>query len=214
MKACFFDAYGTLFDVHSAVTAHADAVGPEAGSLSATWRAKQLEYSWIHALMDDYVDFWRLTQRALDFAFAAHPEANRDMRDRLLEAYFTLKAYPEVRDVLDRLRGRGTIVGILSNGSPDMLEAAVKRNDLRFDHTISVDPLRTFKTRAETYQTMVEATGLAPDVIRFHSSNRWDVAGATRFGCRTVWVNRTGQPDEYEDHAPERVVSDLTEIVV
>ena len=214
MSVYFFDAYGTLFDVHAAVRRHAETVGPQADALSALWRAKQLEYSWVHALSGRYTDFRTLTAQALDFAFHSVPDANHDAYDALLDAYMTLDAYPEVADVLARLKERGT-TGILSNGSPDMLHAAVDHAGLTdlLDHILSVEDVRTFKTRPETYTMMTKAAGCEPSDIRFHSSNRWDIAGATWFGCRCTWVNRTGQPGEYEDGAPERVVRDLKEVL-
>lgn len=210
MKAAFFDAYGTLFDVHSAVRGRAAEIGPQAERLSQLWRDKQLEYSWVHALMEHYVDFQTLTERALRFAFL---ESGVDAvhLTGLMRAYRTLDAYPEVSDYLASLKTAGTVTGILSNGSPDMLEAAVASAGLgaHLDHVLSVDRIGTFKTRAETYAMVCEATNLSPSQVSFYSSNRWDVAGAARFGFETIWVNRTGRPDEYPDQPPGRVVRTL-----
>ena len=212
-QVCFFDAYGTLFDVHAAVRRHADALGPEADRVSALWRAKQLEYSWVHTLSERYVDFQTLTTMALDFALEAMPTANRAVRDDLLQAYMTLDAYDEVAPVLQQLRQRRATTGILSNGSRLMLDAAVEHAGLGdlLDHVLSVDDVRSFKTRAETYRMVCDAAGCEPGDVTFLSSNRWDVAGATWFGFRCVWVNRSEQPDEYADGAPVRVVRDLRE---
>lgn len=213
MKAAIFDAYGTLFDVHSAVRKRADAIGPEAERVSMLWRVKQLEYSWVHALMEDYRDFEELTRRALSFAIR---ECGIDPVHEapLMDAYRTLDAYPEVRDHLSQRKAAGIVTGILSNGSPGMLAAAVNSAGIEgdLDHVLSVDAVGTFKTRVETYAMVTEATDLSPSQIRFHSSNRWDVAGAARFGFETVWVNRTEQPDEYPDHPPGRVVRSLSEL--
>ncbi|MFZ2101555.1 MAG: haloacid dehalogenase type II [Oricola sp.] len=211
-KAFAFDAYGTLFDVHSAVRKHADALGPAGKTLSDLWRAKQLEYSWIRSLMGSYTDFWRLTEEALDFALASVPGVDAAMRDPLLEAYWTLDCYSEVPEVLSRLREAGTRTAILSNGSPDMLEAAVQSAGLTglFDAVLSVDAVKIFKTAPQVYQMVTDTFDLRPDEISFQSSNRWDIAGAHKFGFQTVWINRTGQPDEYLNYGPVRVITDLT----
>lgn len=207
-----FDAYGTLFDVHSAVRKHADALGPNAQALSDVWRSKQLEYSWVHALMEQYVDFWALTERALDFAFSKFPDVDRSKRADLLAAYEELDAYPEVRSILEQLKGRGAELAILSNGSPAMLSSAVERNGLSdlLDHVLSVDAIRTFKTKPATYDLVTTAFRCFPNAVSFQSSNRWDIAGATAYGFQTVWINRTAQPDEYRDFAPSAQLKDLS----
>ena len=215
VRAFVFDAYGTLFDVHSAVRRHMDAVGEGGARLSEVWRTKQLEYTWVRALTGRYRDFWALTEDALDYAFAAVPRADRRARDALLEAYRTLDAYDEVPDVLRALRGRGARTAILSNGSPGMLRAAMDGAGIAHlvDDCLSVDALGTFKTAPEVYRMAVEASGCEPGEIAFQSSNRWDIAGAAAFGFRSTWVNRTGQPDEYRDLPPERTVGDLRELL-
>ena len=210
-----FDAYGTLFDVHAAVRQHADAIGPNASQLSEIWRAKQLEYSWVRALMGRYADFWSLTEQALDYAFEKVPDADKAKRADLLAAYHELEAYPEVRMVLEGLKARGSQLAILSNGSTAMLEAAVKGNDLEdlFDHVLSVDTIGTFKTKSETYDLVTTAFRCFPDAVSFQSSNRWDIAGAKAYGFQTVWINRTGQPDEYRDLSPDAQLQDLKGLV-
>ncbi len=207
-----FDAYGTLFDVHAAVSRHADLCGPNAAQLSQVWRAKQLEYSWMHALMERYRDFWTLTGEALDFALAQVGGAKPGAREALLAAYETLDAYPEVANVLKTLKAGGARLAILSNGTPAMLASAVASAGIGalLDDVFSVDALQTYKTRPEVYNLVCAHYGVAPDEIRFQSSNRWDVAGATAFGFRCNWINRTGQVDEYRDLAPEAVLRDLT----
>lgn len=209
--AYVFDAYGTLFDVHSAVRRHADAVGPDAPRLSEVWRIKQLEYSWVRALTGRYEPFSTLTEQALDYAFAAVPGASRNARDDLLAAYRALDPYPEVSAVLRALKEGGARTAILSNGSPDMLEPVIERAGLTdlLDAVVSVDALRTFKTDPRVYAHACERLGVAPGEVSFQSSNRWDIAGATAFGHRTVWVNRTEAPDEYADLPPAMVVRDL-----
>ncbi len=206
-----FDAYGTLFDVHSAVMRHADRVGPEALRLSEIWRTKQLEYSWVSSLMDRYEPFWTLTVRALDYAFAAVPSADRGTRADLLSAYRTLSAYPEARDVLAALKAEGVPSAILSNGDPDMLAAAVESSGFRehLDAVLSVDAARIFKTHPRAYDLVGKAFGVTGADVLFVSSNRWDVAGATAYGFSAVWVNRTDRPDEYPGLDPIAVIKDL-----
>ncbi|WP_108659430.1 haloacid dehalogenase type II [Acuticoccus kandeliae] len=199
-----FDAYGTLFDVHSAVSRHAVDLGPDADRLSALWRAKQLEYSWVRSLAGRYRDFWDLTVDALDFAFAKISSAPVAMRETLLEAYHTLDAYPEVMDVLAALKQGGAQTAILSNGSPKMLEAAVtgaRIADL-LDAVISVDSLAIYKPDPRVYELVTNRFRLFPASISFQSSNRWDIAGASAFGFRTVWINRAQEADEYADMSP------------
>jgi 2-haloacid dehalogenase len=206
-----FDAYGTLFDVHAAVRRHAAEIGPDAAALSALWRAKQLEYSWTRALAGRYRDFWQLTEDALDHAFQKVPSAPRHMREALLDAYRTLDAYPEVIDVLTALRAAGAQTAILSNGSPAMLELAVKAariGDL-LDDILSVDAIGAYKPLPAVYELVTVRFRVFPDAVSFQSSNRWDIAGATAFGFRTVWINRTGEPDEYADLPPAVTLSSL-----
>ena len=210
-KAYVFDAYGTLFDVHSAVARHAAEVGPDAARVSEIWRLKQLEYSWNRSAMGRYRDFWTLTGEALDFALAAVPGANGAVRDKLMKAYETLDCYLEVPVVLQALRHKGAKLAILSNGSPGMLESAVKSAgiDSMLDDVFSVDTVGIFKTSPKTYEMVTQAYGVEPGAISFQSSNRWDVAGATAFGFECRWINRTGQTDEYSDLKPVEVLRDL-----
>ena len=209
--AYVFDAYGTLFDVHAAVRKHSARIGPDGPLLSEIWRAKQLEYSWVRALMGSYADFWALTEQALDFAFSKVPSADRSLRADLLDAYRRLDCYPEVPSVLRALKDHGARLAILSNGSPEMLEAAVRSAalDQVLDEIFSVDTIGTYKTAPSVYDMVTSAWRLYPDAVSFQSSNRWDVAGATRFGFRTVWINRSGQPDEYTDLPPALILPSL-----
>ena len=206
-----FDAYGTLFDVHSAVARHAAKVGENAARVSEIWRNKQLEYSWTRSGMGQYRDFWALTEEALDFAFASVPGANRNARKALLDAYMQLDCYQEVPGVLKALKERGTRTAILSNGSPDMLHSAVSSAglDAVLDEVFSVHPLMVFKTSPETYRMVSDYWKIERERVSFQSSNRWDIAGATAFGFDCAWINRTGQPDEYGDLPPSRVLKDL-----
>jgi 2-haloacid dehalogenase len=210
-----FDAYGTLFDVHSAVGRHRDALGPNAERLSEIWRAKQLEYTWTRTLMGAYRDFRELTALALDFA-AARCEVSLTpaMRAALLDAYETLDAYPDVKPALSALKASGAKTAILSNGAPAMLANAVASAGLvaLLDACISIDDIGKFKTAPEAYALVERHLGVAPGAVSFQSSNRWDVAGAVKAGFRGVWINRTGQPDEYADFAPARVLGSLARL--
>jgi 2-haloacid dehalogenase len=214
LKTFVFDAYGTLFDVHSAVRKHAEAIGPGGQRLSEIWRNKQLEYSWVRALMGSYSDFWKLTEDALDFALSAVPDIDPQWREKLLEAYWTLECYPEVPAVLKRLREGGAPTAILSNGSTDMLDAAVESAGLKdlLDVALSVDAIKTFKPSPAVYQMVTDTFGVEREDVSFQSSNRWDIAGAHKFGFDTVWINRTGAPDEYAYYAPDRVIGNLEEL--
>lgn len=206
-----FDAYGTLFDVHAAVRRYADQIGPDGARLSQVWRDKQLEYSWVRALAGRYKDFWQLTEDALETAFALVPTVDRAYRDDLMAAYSRLDCYREVPAVLRALSEGGAKLAILSNGSPDMLEGAVEAAGIGslLDAVLSVDTLRTYKAHPDVYDMGTSHFRTFPDKVSFQSSNRWDIAGATAFGFRTVWINRDGKPDEYLDLAPAAVLSSL-----
>lgn len=200
IHACVFDAYGTVFDVHSAVRRHAAEVGAAADAVSQVWRTKQLEYTWVRSLMGRHVDFWACTEDALGFALAAHGLGGRpELAQALLGAYRELALYPEVRGVLEGLVARGIKIAVLSNGTPGMLAVAVGAAglaDLAMP-LLSVEAVGIYKPDPKVYQLAVDALGVEREAISFQSSNAWDIAGATAFGFRAVWVNRTRQPDEY-----------------
>lgn len=210
-KAYVFDAYGTLFDVHAAVRRHSQIVGDGHELLSEIWRTKQLEYTWTRTLIGRYLDFWDLTKQALDYAFERVPTTSRSARQSLLDAYWELDCFDEVPDVLRKLKAADVQCAILSNGSTDMLNAAVQSAAIgeHLDHVISVDRLKRFKAVPEVYQMVVDDMGITPADVSFQSSNRWDVAAAAAFGFRAVWCNRGGMPDEYLDMAPEISMSNL-----
>jgi len=212
IRVFVFDAYGTLFDVHAAIARHRDAAGPEADRFSEIWRTKQLEYAWMLSAAGHYVDFWTLTERALDYAFARCPTVDRALRARLLDAYFKLDAFPDARQALGALRAKGVKTAILSNGNPRMLEAAVTASGIELDALLSVDAIRIYKPQPAVYAMVTDRFGVAPAEVAFVSSNRWDVMGATAFGFRCVWVNRANMPDEYPDFAPVTVVRDLASL--
>jgi 2-haloacid dehalogenase len=213
-RAFVFDAYGTLFDVHAAIGRHRAAAGPDADRFSEIWRSKQLEYTWTLTLAGRYVDFWTLTERALDFAFARFPSVDRALRPELLDAYWTLEAFADARAALRDLKTRGLLTAILSNGSPKMLTAAVDAAGIGadLDAVLSVDAIRRYKPLPEAYTLVTERFGIAPADVVFVSSNRWDVMGAASFGFRTAWINRANAPEEYGP-APDAVLTDLHGLV-
>ena len=212
-RAFVFDAYGTLFDVHAAIGRHRAAVGADADRFSVLWRTKQLEYTWTLTLAGSYLDFWALTERALDYAFARFPSVDKSLKPKLLDAYLTLDAFPDARAALRDLKARGETTAILSNGTPKMLAAAVAASGIALDAALSVDAIRIYKPRREVYALVTERFRLAPADVVFVSSNRWDVMGAAAFGFRTAWVNRAGMPEEYGP-APAAVLADLGGLLV
>lgn len=207
-----FDAYGTLFDVHSAIARYRDLAGPEADKMSEIWRTKQLEYAWTLTLSGQYVEFWTLTERALDYALARVPSVNKTLRAKLLDAYFTLGAFPDARDALRRLKQQGHSTAILSNGSPAMLSGAIGAAGIggELDAVLSVDTIKLYKPRPEVYKLVTDHFKAKPERIVFVSSNRWDVMGAMNFGFRGVWVNRTQAPAEHG--APDQMLSNLSSL--
>jgi 2-haloacid dehalogenase len=211
IRACVFDAYGTLFDVHSAVARLRARVGEQADALSQLWRTKQLEYTWLRALMGRHADFWQVTGDALDYALAC-TGTDAGLREPLMQAYLALDAYPEVPDVLRRLREGGLKTAILSNGEPRMLEAGARSAaiDGLLDAILSVEDVGIFKPHPKVYQLAVDRMGARADQIAFQSSNAWDVSGAGTFGLRAVWINRLGMPPERLPGAPEHELRDLS----
>lgn len=210
-----FDAYGTLFDFNAAVARHRAKAGPDADRFAEVWRIKQIEYTWTHTLAGRYVEFWTLTQRALDYCFERFPSVDRSLRPALLDAYLKLDAYPDALKVLQELRGRGEVTAILTNGSPAMVTSAVEAAGLKgaLDAVLSVDAVKMFKPRPEVYALVTAHFACKPADVVFVSSNRWDAMGATAFGFRTVWVNRAKSPDEYPDFPPAAVVTSLTGVL-
>jgi 2-haloacid dehalogenase len=211
MSIFIFDAYGTLFDVHAAIARHRAEAGPDADRMSEIWRTKQLEYSWTLTLAGHYTNFWTLTERALDYALARMPSVPKTLKAKLLEAYFTLDAFPDAREVLRVLKSKGHKTGILSNGSPNMLKGAVEAAGIGgdLDAVLSVDALNVFKPRREVYGLVTGYFKCPPADVTFVSSNRWDVMGGGSAGFRAIWINRSKLPDEYPDSPPVRVLSDL-----
>lgn len=212
IEALAFDLYGTLLDVRSLDGLCAAETGTEA--VVAAWRQKQLEYTWLRAAMGRYEDFWTVTSDALDYTLERLGVAvDRDARRRMMDGWLTLRAYPEVPGALARLAPRTRAV--LSNGSPRMLEAALRFSEIHdaFAQVLSVDEVRTYKPAAAVYALPERQLGVARAAILFVSSNAWDAAGAKAFGLRVAWINRSGAPLERLGFAPDLVVRDLAELV-
>jgi 2-haloacid dehalogenase len=218
IKACVFDAYGTLFDVHSAVGKHRERLGEIADQVSAVWRTKQLEYTWLRSLMGQHADFWQVTHDALDYAFDMHAVKDQDLRKDLIEAYLKLDCYPEVPGALAELKDRGFEIAILSNGTPTMLEAAVKNSGLEelIPNIFSVEQVGVFKPDQRVYQIAADELKVKPEEIVFQSSNAWDASGAAAFGLRVAWINRFGQSPERLPGKPDveiKLLSELPELL-
>lgn len=212
-RGFLFDAYGTLFDVHSVVLRAGAGISGDLEALSQLWRQKQLEFTWLLALMDRYRDFWNVTEAALRTALAQlHIEAGEPQVRQLLEAYLAPAVFPDAMVALDALCD--SPLAILSNGSPLMLEAAVRNNGLEsyFSNIISVDQVKTYKPSPRVYQLGPQRLDLAPDEILFVSSNAWDAAGAKAFGYGVCWCNRSGSPMDQLGFAPDIVISSLDQL--
>ncbi|HYD70997.1 haloacid dehalogenase type II [Azospirillum sp.] len=214
IRACVFDAYGTLLDVTAAARHCRADLGDSADALAAVWRAKQLEYTWVRTLMGAYADFWQVTGEALDYALDLHGRTDPALRAKLMELYFRLDAFPDAGPALEALRGRGLRTAILSNGSPPMLAGAVDSAKLRplLDHVLSVDPLRLYKPHPSVYQLACDRLDLKPAEILFVSSNGWDAAGAGAFGFKVAWLNRAGSPPDRLPAEPTITITGLADL--
>jgi 2-haloacid dehalogenase len=214
VKACVFDAYGTMFDFASAARGCCDVLGDAIDPLTALWRDKQLQYTWLRAVLGRHADFWQVTGDALDFALETLAIDKPGLRDRLMKLYLTLDAFPEVPDVLERLKKAGLRTAILSNGSPKMLDAAVKASGLNtlLDAVLSVEEVGVYKPHLKVYQLAVDRLEVPAAAIAFQSSNAWDAYAASAFGMQVVWCNRYGQRPERLPGAPDRTVKSLAEL--
>lgn len=212
IRACVFDAYGTLLDFNAAVMRCAGEIGEDAAKLSDIWRQKQLQYTWLRSLMGTHADFWQVTGEALDFSLAALGIDNPLLRENLMALYRELDAFEEVPATLSRLKQAGMKTAILSNGAPEMLHAAVRANGLQdlLDEVQSVEDVGIFKPAPQVYQLSVDRLGLAKEHICFMSSNGWDAAGAAAFGFKVVWINRYNQPVEHLPARPDHEIATLT----
>ncbi len=220
ITTCIFDAYGTLFDVAAAARTAAAEPGRAAFAahwpkIAQNWRLKQLQYTWLRAVMDRHTDFWQVTQDGLDWALEAEGlDGDAELRERLLQLYWELEAFAEVPAMLRTLKDAGLNTAILSNGSPDMLDGAVKSAALDglLDDVLSVEDVGIFKPAEVVYDMVGNRFGCTRTEVLFVSSNGWDVAAATGYGFRTAWVNRASEPVDRLPARPGHIFNDLTGI--
>ncbi len=214
IQVCVFDAYGTLFDFNSATERCRDVLGDKADELSALWRMKQLQYTWLRGLMGKHKPFWEVTGEALDFSMDTLGLDDAALRRRLMDLYFSIDAFPEVADVLKRLKAGGLKTAILSNGSPEMLAGAVEATRIGdyLDEVISVEEVGVFKPHPSVYDLPAKKFGVEAGQISFQSSNAWDAVAAATFGMRVVWINRYGQRRERLTAEPDVEVSSLDDL--
>jgi 2-haloacid dehalogenase len=214
IRACIFDAYGTLFDYRSAASRCRDVLGENFDQVNALWREKQLQYSWLRAIQGRHVDFWQVTGEALDFALDTAAIADSTVRDRLMAMYLKLDAFPEVRDMLKRLNVAGLKTAILSNGSPEMLDAAVRNAGIGslLDAVLSVEAVGVYKPHPKVYQYAIDQLGTKAGEIAFQSSNAWDAHAASLCGMRVIWCNRYRQRPERLPGLPDFEIASLAEL--
>ncbi|MGI9349779.1 MAG: haloacid dehalogenase type II [Amylibacter sp.] len=219
VNICIFDAYGTLFDVTSATRIVANeeeysSFPNHSVKVSNSWRIKQLEYSWLRNIMHEYIDFWQITKDALDFALEENQIKNEKLRQRLLDVYWNLSAYPEAHDVLTTLKANNIQTGILSNGSNQMLNSAVVSANLKnyLDKIISIDGIEIYKPDPKVYQMVLDQFNCKIEEVLFISSNGWDIAGASKFGFTTLWVNRNLIPKDRLTFMPNKITNNLSTI--
>ena len=214
IRACIFDAYGTLFDYRSAASRCRDVLGENFDQLNALWREKQLQYSWLRAIQGRHVDFWQVTGEALDFALDTAAIADSAVRDRLMAMYLKLDVFPEVPDMLKRLNVAGLKTAILSNGSPEMLDAAVRNAGIGslLDAVLSVEAVGVYKPHPKVYQYAIDQLGIKAGEIAFQSSNAWDAHAASLCGMRVIWCNRYRQRPERLPGLPDFEIASLAEL--
>jgi 2-haloacid dehalogenase len=211
VEACVFDAYGTLFDVDSAARTAQNSLGERWQSLAESWRAKQLQYTWLRGLTGHHRDFWQVTGDALDFAMSTMHVEDSALRSRLMNLYLVLSAYPEVPDVLKRLKTAGMKVAILSNGTPTMLAAAAANAGIAdlLDAVLSVEEVKVYKPHPSVYRLACERLKVPAGQVCFVSSNGWDAYSAKAFGFRVLWCNRSGQCPEGIPETPDGEIATL-----
>lgn len=211
IEACVFDAYGTLFDISSVSRGARDALGERWQALSELWRTKQLQYTWLRGLAGHHADFWQVTGDALDFAMSSLGLRDAALRERLMNLYLSIAAYPEVPAMLAALKARGIRLAILSNGSPAMLSAAVENSGIAkyFDAVLSVEQVGVYKPHPAVYGMAPQALVLEKEAICFLSSNSWDAYSAKAFGFKVLWCNRFAQAPERIPATPDGEITNL-----
>lgn len=214
IKVCVFDAYGTLFDIHSATKKFKDKIGDKYIEFSELWRAKQLEYSFLREILGEYKKFILVTEDALEYAMKTY-NIDNSLKSKLMSSYMKLDVYSEVIDVLKTLKNKGVKTAILSNGSNDMLDIAVENSNIykHLDKVLSVEEIQRFKPNKEVYKLINTKMNVRNNEVVFFSSNGWDIAGAASYGFNTIWVNRFSKQIDNLDSKPSIVVTNLKEAI-
>jgi 2-haloacid dehalogenase len=214
IKAIVFDAYGTLFDVNSAAEKCKGKIGDKWEGFANFWRTTQLEYTWLRSLMKRHKDFWQVTEDSLDKSMKAY-KIDASMKIELLNLYKVLSLYPEVKEVLKKLKEKKYRLAILSNGTPTLLNELVKSNNLEniFDNLFSIEEVGIYKPDSKVYDMPIKKYQIKAEEIVFLSSNTWDVSGGGNYGYNAIWVNRNKNIFDKLDYKPKNEISDLTQLV-
>jgi 2-haloacid dehalogenase len=214
IKAIVFDAYGTLFDVNSAAEKCKGKIGDKWEGFANFWRTTQLEYTWLRSLMKRHKDFWQITEDSLDKSMKAF-KIDSSMKNELLNLYKVLSPYPEVKEVLKRLKVKEYKLAILSNGTPTLLSELVKSSNLEniFDDLFSVEEVRIYKPDAKVYDLPIKKYQIKPDEVAFLSANTWDVSGGGNYGYNAIWVNRNNNIFDKLDYEPKNEIKNLKQLI-
>ena len=214
IRACVFDAYGTLFDVNSAASKCKEKLGNRWESFSNSWRTTQLEYTWIRSLMKKHKNFWEITEDSLDHAMETY-KIKKEMKNELLNLYKKLSPYPEVKECLEELKSKKIKIAILSNGTPNLLRELVESNNIQkyFDDIMSIESVGIYKPDSKVYEMPIKKYNCKPENICFMSSNTWDVSGGGIFGYKAVWVNRFDKVFDKLSYEPKFVINNLKELL-
>ena len=214
IKAIIFDAYGTLFDVNSAAEKCKDKIGAKWDIFSYYWRTTQLEYTWLRTLMNRHVDFWKVTEDSLEKSMAVF-DINPSMRSELLDLYKVLSTFPEVKEVLNKLKEKKYKLAILSNGTPPLLNELVESNRLNnlFDDLFSIEEVGIYKPDSKVYDMPIKKYQIQKDEVAFLSANTWDVSGGGNYGFNSIWVNRNNNIFDNLDYKPNKEIKNLNQLL-
>ena len=214
IKAIIFDAYGTLFDVNSAAEKCKDKIGSKWEKFADYWRTTQLEYTWLRSLMNRHKDLWQVTEESLAKSMKKF-EIDLSLKNELLNLYKVLSMFKEVPEVLKKLKEQKYKLGILSNGTPDLLEELIKSNNLKniFDDVFSIEEVGIYKPNSKVYEMPIIKYKIKKEEIVFLSANTWDVSGGGNYGFNSVWVNRNNDIFDYLDYKPKNEIKNLKELL-
>jgi len=213
-KSVIFDAYGTLFDVNSAAEKCKDKIGDKWESFANFWRTTQLEYTWLRSLMGRHKDFWQITEDSLDKSMKVF-NIDNSMKNELLNLYKVLSTFPEVNEVLKKLKEKKYKIAILSNGTPSLINELVKSNNLdnMFDDVFSIEQVKVYKPDNKVYDIPIQKYKIQNDEVVFLSANTWDISGGGNFGYNAVWVNRNSNVFDNLDYEPKNEIGNLKELL-